>query len=69
MQSAQTLGLDLPLKVLVIEDVDGKVSLVYRRPEVIVQWHDLTGHDEAVHTLGKALAALVNAAAKAPSAG
>ena len=35
MQSHQTIGLDLPLRVLVWEDAAGKVWLTYRRPEFL----------------------------------
>jgi len=37
MQSRQTLGLDLPLRVLVWQDGDGKSWLTYRRTEVLLQ--------------------------------
>ena len=35
MQSQQTIGLDLPLRVLVWEDEAGKVWLTYHRPEFL----------------------------------
>src|ERR1700722_8618983 len=35
MQSQQTIGLDLPLRVLVWEDAAGKVWLTYHRPEFL----------------------------------
>src|SRR6266849_5713225 len=37
MQSQQTIGLDLPLRVLVWEDAAGKVWLTYQRPEFLAQ--------------------------------
>jgi uncharacterized protein (DUF302 family) len=62
MQSRQTIGLDLPLRVLVWEDEGGKVWLTYRRPEVLAQRHHVLGHDEAVKALGAGLAALARGA-------
>ncbi len=40
MQAQQSLGLDLPLRMLVCEDEDG-VRLVYREPAAIMQAHGL----------------------------
>jgi uncharacterized protein (DUF302 family) len=62
MQSQQTLGLDLPLRVLVWEDEAGRVWLTYRRPESLAQRHHVVGHDEAVKALDTGLAALARAA-------
>ena len=62
MQSQQTIGLDLPLRVLVWEDGAGKVWLTYRRPEFLAQRHHVAGHDEAVKALDTGLAALAQAA-------
>jgi uncharacterized protein (DUF302 family) len=41
MQAVPTSGLDLPLKVLVWEDAQGKTWLAYNRPEYIVARHGL----------------------------
>jgi uncharacterized protein (DUF302 family) len=62
MQSRQTIGLDLPLRVLVWEDKAGKVWLTYHRPEFLARCHQVHDHDEAVHALGAGLASLVRAA-------
>jgi uncharacterized protein (DUF302 family) len=62
MQSQQTIGLDLPLRVLVWEDETGKVWLTYRRPQFLAQRHHVTGQDEAVKALDAGLAALARAA-------
>ena len=62
MQSRQTIGLDLPLRVLVWEDEAGKVWLTYHRPEFLAQSHNVHGHSEAVKALGAGLAALAHAA-------
>jgi uncharacterized protein (DUF302 family) len=41
MQAVPTSGLDLPLKVLVWEDAQGKTWVAYNRPEYIVARHGL----------------------------
>jgi uncharacterized protein (DUF302 family) len=58
MQSQQTIGLDLPLRVLVWEDEAGKVWLTYHRPGLLAQHHHVTGQDQAVKALDDAMAAL-----------
>jgi len=62
MQSQQTIGLDLPLRVLVWEDGAGKVWLTYRRPEFLARRHHVADHDEAVKALDDGLAALARVA-------
>ena len=62
MQSQQTIGLDLPLRVLVWEDEAGQAWLTYRRPEVLAQRHHILDHDETVKALGAGLAVLARAA-------
>jgi uncharacterized protein (DUF302 family) len=62
MQSQQTIGLDLPLRILVWEDAAGKVWLTYRRVENLARRHSVTDHDEAVKALDDGLAALARAA-------
>jgi uncharacterized protein (DUF302 family) len=62
MQSQQTIGLDLPLRVLVWEDEAGKVWLSYRRPELLAQRHHIAGRDNAVKAMDTGLAALAHAA-------
>ena len=62
MQSVQTIGLDLPLRVLVWEDAAGKVWLTYHRPEFLAMCHHVTDQDKAVQALDAGLAALARAA-------
>jgi uncharacterized protein (DUF302 family) len=62
MQGRQTIGLDLPLRVLVWEDAEGKVWLTYRRVEELARRHHVSGHDEAVQALDEGLAGLARAA-------
>jgi len=42
MLSAPSLAIDLPLKVLVAEDADGKVSVVYNDPEYLRERHGVS---------------------------
>jgi uncharacterized protein (DUF302 family) len=58
MQSKQTIGLDLPLRILVWEDEHGKVWLTYTRVALLAQRHEIADRDEAVKALDAALAAL-----------
>jgi uncharacterized protein (DUF302 family) len=62
MQSEQTIGLDLPLRVLVWEDAAGKVWLTYRLPGLLAQQHHVAGHEKTVKALDDGLAALARAA-------
>jgi uncharacterized protein (DUF302 family) len=62
MQSAQTIGVDLPLKALVWQDASGGTWLSYNDPAWLVKRHGL-GH-EAEATVN-AMAAALDAVAKA----
>jgi uncharacterized protein (DUF302 family) len=65
MQANQTVGIDLPLKVLVYQDDDGKTWLAYNNPSWIAQRHGLgTNVASNVQGLAKALDALTAQAAK-----
>ena len=61
MQSRQTIGLDLPLRVLVWEDENGLTWLTYRRPALLAKRHDVD-LPETVKALDDGLAALAHAA-------
>jgi len=63
MQSQQTAGLDLPLRILVWEDGAGQVWLTYRRVESLARQHQVTNHDGLVKALDDGLGALARAAA------
>ena len=63
MQSVQTIGLDLPLKVLVWQDISGKTWLSYNDPAWLAKRHGLSGEAEAaVGTITAALHAVATAA-------
>jgi uncharacterized protein (DUF302 family) len=64
MQAAQTIGIDLPLKVLAWQDVAGKVWLTHDDPHWLASRHGLgSAADPAVAALATLLAALTAAAA------
>ena len=64
MQSAPTIGIDLPLKVLVWQDADGSTWLSYNDPAWIARRHGLGPDAEAtVKTLAGALHAVTASAA------
>jgi uncharacterized protein (DUF302 family) len=67
MQSEQTTGIDLPLKVLAWQDQDGKVWLSYNDVSWVAARHRLgAGSEPAVRALATTIASLSSAAAAAP---
>jgi uncharacterized protein (DUF302 family) len=62
MQDQQTIGLDLPLRVLVWEDSAGKTWLTYHRVEDMAQHHHVAGHDDAITVMDTGLGAMARAA-------
>jgi uncharacterized protein (DUF302 family) len=64
MQAVQTIGIDLPLKVLVWQDASGKTWLSYNDPAWIAKRHGTGAEAEVtVKALSGALAAFTAAAA------
>ena len=64
MQSNQTIGIDLPLKVLGWQDASEKVWLTYNDPAWLARRHRLgAGTDASVSALATVLANLAKAAA------
>ncbi len=63
MQSAQTIGIDLPLKVLVWEDAGGKTWLSYNEPSWIARRHAVRNAEQVVSKMGAALSAIARKAA------
>lgn len=61
MECAQTVGIDLPLKVLVWEDASAQVWLGYNDPAYLAQRHGAS-QCPVVEKLGKALSGLAEAA-------
>jgi uncharacterized protein (DUF302 family) len=67
MQSAQTVGIDLPLKILVWQDSAGGTWLSYNDPSWLAKRHALGNQsDAAVAALTGALGALAKTATTAP---
>jgi len=67
MQSAQTIGIDLPLKALVWQDASGKTWLSYNDPSWLAERHGLGSEVKAtVSGLAAALSALAKRATAAP---
>lgn len=65
MQDNQTSGIDLPLKVLIWEDENGKVWVTYNDPKWIEERHGLSDKSSnAVMAMTDGLKAFVSAAAK-----
>jgi uncharacterized protein (DUF302 family) len=61
MQSVQTIGLDLPLKALVWQDISGKTWLSYNDPAWLAKRHGLRG-EAAVGIITAALHAVATTA-------
>lgn len=66
MQSAQSIGIDLPLKALVWEDDKGKVWLGYNDPVWLAARHGVGDRAEVLRAMQTALEALTDGAIAAP---
>ncbi len=66
MQSAQTIGIDLPLKVLVWQDAANKTWLSYNEPDWIARLHGLTDSQQVVANLTAALSAILRKTTSTP---
>jgi uncharacterized protein (DUF302 family) len=63
MQSAQTVGIDLPLKALVWQDAAGKTWISYNEPRWIVQRHNVANAESIVNKMADLLRAICTKAA------
>ena len=63
MQSIQTVGIDLPLKVLVWQDAQGKTWVSYNEPRWIAQRHGVTSTEQVVSKMTDMLSAMLRKAA------
>jgi uncharacterized protein (DUF302 family) len=63
MQSVQTVGIDLPLKVLVWEDTAGKALISYNEPGWIVQRHGVADAEAVVSKMNDLMRAIATIAA------
>jgi uncharacterized protein (DUF302 family) len=65
MQLIQTVGVDLPLKVLVWQDAAGKTWVSYNEPSWIAQRHGVANADPIVSKMADLLSAISRMAANA----
>ena len=63
MQSAQTVGIDLPLKALVWQDAAGKTWISYNEPNWIARRHGVADAEPAVSKMTDLLSAITTTAA------
>jgi uncharacterized protein (DUF302 family) len=67
MQAVQTVGIDLPLKVLVWQDEDGMTWLAYNDPQWLAHRHGAAaGLDRNLHAMADALAAVAREETRHP---
>lgn len=64
MQSARTTAIDLPQKLLVWEDQDGRVFVTYNDPLYLRDRHGIEGRDEILTTISEALSTLATDATR-----
>lgn len=62
MQNAQTIGLDLPQKILVYENASGEVKVSYNDPLYLKDRHGLSEHEEVLAKIVAALDKITTAA-------
>jgi uncharacterized protein (DUF302 family) len=65
MQAQQTLGLDLPMKMLVWEDADGRAWLGYEAMDDVARRHDLEAGSPVPSKVNQVLADLAQRATAA----
>jgi uncharacterized protein (DUF302 family) len=58
MLASPTSGIDLPLKALAWEDAEGKIWLGYNAADYLKSRHSISGKDEAIDNINKALDAM-----------
>lgn len=63
MQESQTIGIDLPQKMLVYETEAGEVYIAYNNPEFLAERHGIKDADDTLNTIANALANLAQTAA------
>lgn len=62
MQCGQSIAIDLPQKALIWQDQAGQVWLTYNDPSYLANRHNLSGCDEVIKTIEKALGNFAHAA-------
>jgi uncharacterized protein (DUF302 family) len=66
MQSSQTVGIDLPMKVLAWQDEAGKVWIAYNDPSYLADRHQINDRGEVLQKMTGALAKLTDKATSTP---
>jgi uncharacterized protein (DUF302 family) len=65
MQSAQTIGIELPLKILAWEDAHGQVWVTYQDIPALARRYEISDRDREIANLTAALERLIEAAVDA----
>ncbi|HSG94568.1 MAG TPA: DUF302 domain-containing protein [Afifellaceae bacterium] len=63
MTSQRTVGIDLPIKVLIWEEPDGKVWIAYNDPAYLAERHGIDDRDAVLEKMAAAVRGIVSAAA------
>ena len=63
MTSKRSVGIDLPIKVLIWEEPDGKVWIAYNDPAYLAERHGIDDRDAVLEKMAGAVRGLVSAAA------
>lgn len=63
MQNQRSVAIDLPQKMLVFEDAEGKVFIAYNDPVYLAQRHGIVGQDDTLTKIAGALNGLASGAA------
>jgi len=64
MQCSQSVGIDLPQKALIWEDETGHTWVTYNSPVYLAERHGITGCQEVLKKVERALDNFTNAAVK-----
>ncbi|AUP79888.1 DUF302 domain-containing protein [Flavivirga eckloniae] len=62
MQNAQTMGLDLPQKILVYQNAEGVVNISYNNPIYLRDRHNITNQENILNKIAAALDKITDAA-------
>jgi uncharacterized protein (DUF302 family) len=63
MKCQQSVAIDLPQKALIWRDENSRVWISYNDPEYLKERHNITGCEEILSKIGKALSGITKAAA------
>ena len=62
MQASQTMGIDLPLKILVWQDASGQTQVSYNEPAWLAQRHQIGGAEKTIAAMSLALSEITRLA-------